>query len=287
VAEAAASGGIAAALIDGVPSQQLPLSDRALHYGDGLFETIACVHGAPRFLERHLHRLALGCRRLAITCPEAARLTQEVRALARTAERSVVKLIVTRGSARARGYRPGGEEPARRVLLRYPWPADDPAAARAGVRVRTAAMRLGENAALAGIKHLNRLEQVLAAAALGDAAEALLYSSSGALISGIMSNVFLVHGARLLTPQLDVCGVSGIMRELVLEAAAAAGIAVDIRRLEAPDLAGVREMFLTNALTGIRPVGRLDEQVFEIGALTRQLQARLEPQLAAGATPCP
>jgi 4-amino-4-deoxychorismate lyase len=285
VAEAARGAGAPQAVqIDGIEGAALAALDRGLHYGDGLFETIACPQGTPRLLARHLARLSAGCARLAIGCPPRELLAKEISALAQGAGHCVVKLILTRGPARSRGYRPAGDEQATRILLRYPWPAYDPALEHDGVPVRIATVRLGENPALAGLKHLNRLEQVLAAADLGDAAEALMYSSSGALIAGTMSNVFLIVGQTLHTPQLDACGVAGVMRSVVLQAAAAEGMRVEIRRLEAPDLAGAREVFLTNALIGIRPVRTLDERLLTVGEVTRHLQARLAAlELAAGA----
>ena len=102
---------------------QVPALDRGLQYGDGLFETISCVDGQPRWLERHLQRLALGCQRLKISSPDAALLRGEIVATARSTDRSMLKLIVTRGSAMERGYRPTGREQATHVLLQYPWPA--------------------------------------------------------------------------------------------------------------------------------------------------------------------
>ena len=110
--------------------------------------------------------------------------------------------------------------------------------------------------------------------------EALLFSSSGALVSGTMSNVFLVHGERLLTPRLERCGVAGVMRAVVLQAAHDAGIAREECVLGESDLAAARELFLTNALTGIRPVRELDGRALSVGALTRRLQAQLAPLLS-------
>src|SRR6478736_3591515 len=162
--------------------------------------------------------------------------------------RSVMKLLVTRGSALGRGYALSGRERPMRILLRYAWPAEDPVAQEEGVRVRRASLRLGENPALAGIKHCNRLEQILARREWTDAdiADALMFSSSGALVSGTMSNVFLVRGSKILTPRIDRCGVAGEMRELVLELAAAAAMAAEERRLDAADLETADEIFLTN-----------------------------------------
>ncbi len=260
--------------VNGRPSGEVSALDRGLHFGDGLFETIGCVHGAPRFLELHLERLAAGSERLGLEAPRRGTLEAEVRALAAESPRSIIKMLVTRGAAVARGY-----------ALRYAWPEEDPALWHEGVRVRVADQRLGENPALAGLKHCNRLEQVLARAEWSDPgiAEALMYSSSAALISGTMSNVFLVRDERLLTPRLDRCGVAGVMRRVVLAEAAKAGIPAEERTLGSGDLAAAREVFLTNALMGVRPVRELGGRALAVGPLTRALQERLAPLLRGGA----
>ncbi|HYL01852.1 MAG TPA: aminodeoxychorismate lyase [Steroidobacteraceae bacterium] len=272
-------------LVDGIERDSVPALDRGLHYGDGLFETLACVGGRARFLSLHLARLALGCERLGLPAPAPEELRQEIRRLAARSERGIVKLILTRGAARARGYRTTGTEKATRITLRYRWEPDDPQLALEGVRVRTARLRLGENPALAGLKHCNRLEQVLARREWSDPAiaEALMFSSTDHLISGTMSNVFLVAGAKLRTPRLDRCGVAGIMRSVVLREAAAAGIAAEEALLEASDLARAPELFLTSALIGVRPVRSVDGECRSPGAVTRELQSRLAPLLAASA----
>ena len=273
-------------LIDGEPAAEpgaaVSVLDRGLHYGDGLFETIACEGGRPRLIERHLQRLAAGCERLGLVPGDGAVLTREVHELAAGTSRAIVKLLLTRGVSLARGYAPAGSERTLRIALRYAWPGHDPQQAGQGVRVRRAALRLGENPALAGIKHCNRLEQVLARREWTDPgiAEALLFSSSGALVSGTMSNVFLVRGSEVLTPCIDRCGVAGVMRGLVLEIAAAAGISAEERRLDAADLAAADELFLTNAVTGIRPVRELDGRGLVVGPVTRVLQAQLGAHLA-------
>jgi 4-amino-4-deoxychorismate lyase len=274
-----------AVLVDGRAGDALSALDRGLHYGDGLFETIACLGGRPRFLELHLERLARGCVRLGIEFPDREELRREILAQAAEAPRAIVKVLLTRGIAAARGYATAGTERPTRVTLRYAWEREASDAATAGVRVRTAALRLGEIPALAGLKHLNRLEQVLARREwnAGEIAEALMFSSSGRLISGVMSNVFLVAGGGLRTPLLDRCGVAGIMRAVVLREAARAGIAAEEAPLEAADLAGARELFLTSALIGVRPVRELDGRACEIGPLTRELQRRLAPLLAEAA----
>ena len=270
-----------AALIDGRPGGEVSALERGLHYGDGLFETIACVGGAARLLPLHLKRLMHGCRRLALRAPDPAQLEAEIASLARGSERAVLKLIVTRGAAQARGYAASGEERGTRVLLRYAWPKPDERLASEGVRVRLGELRLGENPLLAGLKTLNRLEQVLACFEWSTPAiaESLLFSSSGDLISGTASNVFLVRAGALETPRLDRCGVAGVMREAVGLAARRAGIALTKGALTRADLDAAEEVFLTSALIGVRPVRELAGRALAVGPVTRRLQEELAPLL--------
>jgi 4-amino-4-deoxychorismate lyase len=255
--------------------------DRGLHFGDGLFETIACLAGRPRFVDLHLERLALGCQRLRMATPDLKEVEKEVRALAADADRAIIKLLVTRGEAIARGYAPVGTERATRIAIRYAWPHGDVAQRQDGVVVRTLAMRMGENPLLAGLKHCNRLEQILARAEWSDASvsEGILFSSSGKLVSGTMSNVFVVRRSRLRTPLVDLCGVAGVMRRVIMREADRAGIEVEECVLTAEDLAAADEVFLTNARIGIWPVRQLDERVTTPGPVTRRLQAIMAPLL--------
>jgi 4-amino-4-deoxychorismate lyase len=251
-----------------------------VHFGDGLFETIACRRGRPRFLTLHLERLQLGCRRLGIDAgPDD--IGAEVRALAGEVDNAIVKLVLTRGTAVARGYRVTGREMATRITFRYPWPQETQTESQDGVQVRTATLRLGENPALAGLKHCNRLEQVLARREWTDPAiaEALLFSSSDKLVSGTMSNVFIVDGSGLRTPRMDRCGVAGVMRRVVLTEATRVGIPVSEAILDAEDLRKADEIFLTNARMGIWPVCVLDGRPLRTGPITRRLQEILEPML--------
>jgi 4-amino-4-deoxychorismate lyase len=265
-------------LVNGSPGEAVGALDRALHYGDGLFETIACVNGRPRLLPWHLERLMTGCERLGFAAPEQAALAAEVRALAaKGSGRALIKVLLTRGQAAARGYGLSGAERLTRITIRYDWPDGEARALQDGVRIRTAKLRLGENPHLAGLKHCNRLEQVLARREWQDPdiAEALLFSRSGTLVSGTMSNVFIVQDALVHTPRLDLAGVAGVMRRAVLTAAARAGIQCQESVLSGADVAGCRELFLTNARIGIWPVRQIDERPVAAGPLTRQLQGAL------------
>jgi 4-amino-4-deoxychorismate lyase len=307
IAEAAREERPSAALLNGLPVELGPpaadasraplearpralevrplLLDRGLHFGDGLFETLACVHGRPRFVEEHLRRLVQGCERLAIPAPPLE-LREEIERLASGADRALVKVLYTRGPATARGYAPSGEEHPTRIVLRYGWPSEDPRWASEGVAVQIAALTLGENPKLAGIKHLNRLELVLARAELARSPcmEALLLTGAGHLVSGTMSNVFLVHGGRIETPRLDRCGVAGVMRRVVMRAAAEAGLAVEEMSLRQTDLDSAQEIFLTNARIGIWPVRAVHSRSLAPGTVTRRLQELIQP-LLDGAPP--
>jgi 4-amino-4-deoxychorismate lyase len=282
-----ASSTLQKVLLNGSPEHLAPGArlvspfDRGVHFGDGLFETIACRRGRPRFLSLHLERLQLGCQRLGIDAGQDD-IGAEVRALASELDSAIVKLVLTRGVAVARGYGVTGLEKATRITFRYPWPAETGAESQDGVQVRTAMLRLGENPALAGLKHCNRLEQVLARREWTDPgiAEALLFSSSGKLASGTMSNVFIVDGSNLRTPRVDLCGVAGIMRRVVLREAARVGISAREDVLDAEDLRNASEIFLTNARIGVWPVRWLDRrELGPPGPITRRLQQALEPLL--------
>ncbi|HEY2807314.1 MAG TPA: aminodeoxychorismate lyase [Steroidobacteraceae bacterium] len=270
-------------LVNGAHSGTVSALERGLHYGDGLFETLGCVAGRPRFLTLHLARLARGCARLKLAPPDLAVIAQELEALAGGTDRAILKLILTRGPAVARGYAPADTEHPTRVALRYLWPLpqEEPAA----VRVRIAQIALAENPVTAGIKHLNRLEQVLARAEWHDPAiaEALLFSRSGALISGTMSNVFLVRNGTLMTPSLALCGVEGVMRQVVLDAAGGCTIETQVRELQRADLEAAEEIFLTNALWGIRAVAEIAGRRLGAATVTGRLKTAIAPLLSGGA----
>jgi 4-amino-4-deoxychorismate lyase len=284
-----------AVLIDGHPGECLPVTDRGLSYGDGLFESLALADGGPCLWERHLERLAAGCRRLGIPAADPGLLRHEaVQAIAGRRD-GVLKVILTRGSG-GRGYRPDPAARSRRILQWFPAPGYPPTWSVEGVQTRFCATALGRNPLLAGIKHLNRLEQVLARAEWSDPAiaEGLMLDSEGLVIEGTMSNLFVEREGRLLTPRLDRAGVAGVVRALVLEQARAQGISCDERDLAPQDLLEADALFFSNSLIGIWPVRRLGERRFGLGALTLALREGVlasalrtpewrGPQSAAGA----
>jgi 4-amino-4-deoxychorismate lyase len=264
--------------VDGVPGQTLPADDRGLHYGDGLFETIGVRAGIARFLEAHLARLASGCSRLGISFDTMTELRAEIAAaLALAPPRAVLKIIVTRGSAVRRGYAPQGTESARRLLSLWADPGLPPSIAE-GVALHRATLALADNPALAGIKHLSRLENVMACAeaAAAGAFDALLLDGYRLVVSGAMSNVFLVRDGKLLTPRLDRSGVTGVMRSVVLRECASLGVAAEEGRVTLDTLFAADEAFITNARIGVVPVLRVGEHSFPMTTVARRLAAHIE-----------
>ncbi len=266
--------------INGLQAQQISADDRAVCYGDGLFETMLLGKGVVAHLDRHLARLRTGCERLTLHRVDLTQVAAEVAAIAAANADGVLKLIVTRGSG-SRGYRPSGAENPTRIVTWHPSRPENAAAAAAGIRARYCTTPVNENTALAGLKHLNRLDSVLARSEWTDPeiAEGLMSDSRGCIVGGTMSNVFAVHNQMLLTPILDRCGVNGIMRGLVMESARAAGIAIEERSLTQADLAAADELFLTNAVVGVWPVRALESRDYPLGPTARALQRDLGVQV--------
>ena len=266
--------------INGQPGTSISISDRGLMYGDGLFETIAVRGSRPRFIEFHLDRLLLGCQRLQIAPPTRAVLHRDLLAAAATVRHGVLKVVLTRGPG-PRGYAlPETSEPT------LAWGVAETAAARSGaITVRWCETMASVNPATAGLKTLGRLDQVLARAEWSGQAvtEGLMRDANCRLIGGTASNVFLVRDGQLLTPAVTSAGIAGVMRRVVLEQARTHGLSAQEADLEPADIRSAAEVFITNALTGIRPVHRLDEQLWSTGPVTQRLGKLLA---AAGVEEC-
>ncbi len=266
-------------VLNGERACGLPFTDRGLAYGDGLFETIK-VQGRPQFLELHLARLSRGCQRLDIKLDLAA-LRCEITALLQAEGSGTLKLIVTRAAGQ-RGYKPSPGAAAQRVLLFSPQEFAE--GQRSAARLRICRQTLSEQPSLAGLKHLNRLEQVLARGEWSDPHidEGLMLDTRGRLIEGTMSNVFLVRGNTLFTPALTRCGIEGVMRQVVIEHLAMTTVSQCDLTLD--DLITCDGVFVTNSLLGIWPVAQIDclhkGHCDVIIALQRRLQTLIDNETA-------
>jgi 4-amino-4-deoxychorismate lyase len=263
--------------IDGVEGSSLPVDDRGLQYGDGLFETMLVRAGRVRFIDDHLARLDLGRGRLGIPLLPGDLRAEMGAALARAPQLAILKLIVTRGSVERRGYAPRGVVTPRRVLTLFAAPPL-PATWRSGVDLRVASLRLSTQPLLAGIKHLNRLENVLAAAEPGHDAvfDSVLLDTQGNVIAGTTTNVFIVAGGRVATARPDRCGVAGVMRGIVLRECAKLGIPCDQGEVSLAQLHAADEAFITNARIGVVPVRRVGEHSFPMNEIALRLADHIE-----------
>jgi 4-amino-4-deoxychorismate lyase len=261
-------------LVNGKPVTAVDPLDRGLAYGDGLFRTIRVSGGKPTLWDRHAAHLADGCKRLGIPVVDAGLLAAEGTSLFADGGDGVLKIVVTRGVG-GRGYRPPEVSVPTRIVARFPLPPAPAPLPNGGVRVRLCATRLAIQPASAGIKTLNRLDQVLARSEWGEADtfEGLMLDTEGFVVGGTMSNLFLAVGGRLHTPDIDRAGIKGVMRGAVLDAARSAGIEVAESRLSVSALAEADEAFITNSVIGIVPVGDLIGRALAVGPIARRLQS--------------
>ncbi|MDC7710801.1 aminodeoxychorismate lyase [Vogesella indigofera] len=260
-------------LVNGAPGDSISASDRGLAYGDGIYRTLEARHGTPLLWHWQWQRLAADCAALRLPCPDEAMLLREIASVAAKLERAVVKIVLTRGVGQ-RGYAIPAACTPTRIVSASAWSGYPPERAQQGIAARWCDTRLAIQPRLAGIKHLNRLENVLARSEWTDPAiaEGLMLDMDGTVVEGTMSNLFIVRAGELITPLLDRCGVSGAMRACVIDTAANLGLHVREARLSPDELMAADEAFVCNSLAGIWPLRQLAERKWQPGALTRRLQ---------------
>lgn len=268
--------------LNGQPATQISALDRGLLYGDSCFTTLRWLHGQLAMVDAHCARLHHDACRLLIAAPPLAELRAELLAFAETVADGVIRFSLTRGEGGG-GYGFGSDLRPNRLLHWRPLPALVDARAQTGIRVRQCVTPLAVAPHLAGLKHGNRLEQVMARAEWRDdgthncVAEGLMTTAAGHLIEGTFSNVFWRDGEqRWYTPKMDEAGVAGIMRAHLLNQMAERGWQCEERReLLTAVVAEAEEMFVCNSVIGIWPVRRLLVKDLAIGTQTRALQASL------------
>jgi len=258
-------------LIDGIPADGSWLDERALQFGDGLFETVAIIDEKPCLWDLHMARLAEGCRRLRLPLPDFELLMQESRALCAGVARAVLKLYWTAGAS-TRGYRRPVPLRPRRMLRISDWPY---AQTGEGWNLRYCAHRLGTNPMLAQIKHLNRLDQVIARAEWDDPAvgEGLMLGQDGHVVSGSMSNLFVQRDAQLITPAIRGAGVAGVVRGLALRLAAQSGVQLVEAEISQEQVHSADALYLSNSLIGVARVARCESRAYDLGRPEHALMA--------------
>lgn len=271
--------------LDGAPAAALPLPDRGLEFGDGLFETLLLRQGEPLYPDFHWQRLQLGLQVLGF--PDCLTLARKQ---LQTAARDVhsrgwpwtaLRLTVSRGAG-PRGYAPP-QDTTPRIILCATQLDRDCGHMGSSVALCVATVRWSVQPLLAGIKHLNRLEQVLAAAECHStlAEEAVMLDQQGHLASVTAGNLFLLRNGELITPALRDCGIEGTRRRLLIERwAPAIGLSVKESTLTLEDLDLADEVFYSNSLLGVRPVGRLGARLWHAHPVCEALFQQYQDDLA-------
>ncbi len=263
-------------LVDGRADDRVDARDRGLAYGDGVFRTLRSRARQPLWWADHVAKLAADCAALGLDCPDAALLHHEACAVAAPGE-GVVKILVTRGGG-ARGYAPPAESRVTRVVLSAPLPAHAAVDAPQDVAARWCGLRLAAQPRLAGIKHLNRLENVLARAEWDDPQiiEGILCDQDGMLVGGVMSNLFWLRDGELFTPELRRCGVAGVARARLLRVAARRGLRSHVGRWPPAAILAADEVMICNSVLGLRRVARIDDTVWPPAGWTATLSRDLD-----------
>lgn len=258
-------------LINGEVMEKISPLDRGFAYGDGVFETLRVVRGVAPLWLRHIQRLTEGCARLHLSLPDADVLAREVHQVGRELTNAVVRITLTRGCG-ARGYAFSSATNSTRIVAAFPSTPLPRDSYTHGIRARWCTTRLAIQPALAGIKHLNRLEQVLARAEWNDTEifEGIMCDTEERVISSTAANIFCVHNGHLMTPALSRCGVAGVARATLLDNFDS----IKICDLMPEELMQASEIFLSSSVRGILPVRMLADTTWVPGPITRELQAQ-------------
>jgi len=263
--------------VNGRAETKVPVTDRGLNYGDGLFETILYLDGRPVLLKEHLDRLERDCQRLQI-CLDKNLLRKEIDVLLAEINRSekssgLVKIIVTRKYT-GRGYGYDKNTGSNRILQFYcglSYPKEN----IKGVRLSLCEHRLPDNKHLAGIKHLNRFDQVIAKNFPGNTfyQESIVFGAHGEVIECISSNIFMLKDGQLKTPDLGKAGVQGVMRDYIISTLSPAlKLESQVQKLSLADLLSADELFVCNSVFGVWPVIAIHVKQFAYGEMTRSIQ---------------
>lgn len=265
-------------LINGETNDKISFLDRGLQYGDGVFETIAYRNNKAEFLEQHIKRLLEGCRVLSIAFEQEDELYSELDVVCKSlgSQEAVLKIIVTRGVG-SRGYFSDNSAIPTRIISSHPFPTHPKHYQTKGVILRFCEQTLSTNNRLASIKHLNRLEQVLARNEWDDPdiPEGIMSDDDDNIIEGTMSNIFIVESGKLFTSVVTRTGIAGVIRAQVIQLATRSGISVQEKVITRRALAEADEVFICNSIIGIWPVSAISNKLYPVGFITQFMQKSL------------
>ncbi len=268
------------ALINGAPASGYKIWNRGLHYGDGVFRTCLIYNGKVIDLEKQIEKVINDAEAVSVYFSDREILLKEAHELAQGQAQAVLKILLVRAGA-ARGYRTSVAN-ADRLLCCYPTSRYPASNWEQGIVVFRSRVKLATQPMLAGIKHLNRLEQILASREWEPGAdEGILGDDRDRPVCGTRGNLFWVKHGVLRTPALDRCGVAGLMRDKVMETASALKQPCEVAECSWESLDSAEEVFVTNSLIGLWPVRVLGAKTWTApGPVTRRLMEAIKhPQL--------
>jgi len=275
-------------LINGIPAEFLNINDRAIHYGDGLFETILYQNGKLLYWKQHYLRLQSSAHRLKIYCPDELLLLNDIKNILNDSDTSAntilaIKIIISRGVGE-RGYQFKAGNSLTRVVMASAIDADYSSLTSASLLsgdLYVCKQQVSINEGLAGIKHLNRLENVLARnewqtnAANNKIIDGLMLNANHHVIETTMSNLFVVKDGQLITPDLKQSGVNGIMRNVIIDVASKNQITTTVADLTLEEVVAMDECFISNSLIGMKIVNNIADHKFTSDTITKQLFSNL------------
>lgn len=261
-------------LINGFKTTNVDVCDRGFQYGDGLFETIAYKNNKCQLWDEHMQRLRNSCDRLSLTCVDESLWLEDIGKLALKGD-AVIKLSISRGIS-GRGYAYAEGDNVTRVTASFDMP-DYPDDNARGITATICKTPISINTVLAGMKHLNRLDNVLARNEWkgNDITEGFMFDDKEHVIEGTMSNVFCVMGDELYTPILERCGVAGVMRQQVINFAAELNVPVNIVDISKQNFLLMDAVFITNSIIGLWPVKKIGDVEFKENKLLKKIQTNL------------
>lgn len=259
--------------VNGVQADTVSVSDRGFSYGDGIFTTIKVVDGHCQLLTQHLIRLQQGITALAISQIDFKALLDDIKGKALTLHSGVIKIVITRGIGQ-RGYSSVGCDSPTTVVSTNPLPSHYELWQQQGIDIGVSTVALGINPLTAGLKHLNRLEQVLVKQQVDEYgwADALVLDCQACIIETSMANIFWRTGDVLYTPSLDFSGVKGLVRQEIMALAQQWSLPMVEDRFKLSSIFDSDEIFITNCLMGVVPITGIESKSYAIGDLTRRLQ---------------
>ncbi len=253
-------------LINGSIDAKISPFDRGFAYGDGVFRTIKMQGGLPLLWPQHYQKLVADCAAINIVCPSAELLMSDIAQLFlvdATSENTsaVAKIIITRGEG-IRGYAPPAITAPMRVVTKSPLPQYPETKFVDGVNLTVCDTRLALQPRLAGIKHLNRLENVLARMEWHspDIADGIFLDTNDNVIECTAANIFARFGDTLITPSLTQCGVAGVTRQRIIELAHTLTLKISIETFSLEKLFTADEVIICNSLYGAWQVKSIKEK---------------------------